>query len=464
MRHFTPINPFTAIAAALLIMIGFPALSSSAIGKDKLWQEIVSKVSQYYYDDQVADEFSSSPRRPGDLPKFVSWTPAFPKVIREGARQTAADLGISVMDFDGKAFLVPHQMGGGKSPGLFAPGFLKKINGSQVTGFQLAMSIFGILGAHPSQRTETMQLTIQTAHLGQELTLDLPYTKTAPNIVEHIRTSNGLSVIRMLGFSDGKTLSQLQTIVAEQQPSHLVLDLRYSNGGSIREMLAVAGYFLGRKKLVAELSNTRNDKSGTLSTPIAIEKFYHGKVTILAGTWTYSASEIFVLALRQWRRAVVIGTSTYGKCLVQRQFHLHDKSFLKIPVAVSKFQDLDCFQLGVPPNVMVLSDTDLDDLQILSFIVMLVSNQNFICTVQTLNPNNNLTDWMSNLEIISKIERLSYYMVFTIIKNNKKSEICLYDKNLSESSKDILNIIMANTSIKFERRKLSLHRRSLKPF
>jgi len=110
----------------------------------------------------------------------------------------------------------------------------------------------------------------------------------------------------------------------------LVLDLRGNAGGVVEQALKLADVFLPAGKLVySEEGYNRERKEFFTSTVGAWEL---GKLVIIQDDVTASASEIFIGAMQDWDRAVVLGTSTYGKGLIQQSYKLGDGSHIRLTV------------------------------------------------------------------------------------------------------------------------------------
>lgn len=107
----------------------------------------------------------------------------------------------------------------------------------------------------------------------------------------------------------------------------LILDLRDNRGGLVQQAYALADIFLPEGKLIyKEASVNVNKDYHTTSLGL----FETGKLVVMQNASTASASEIFIGALQDWDRAVVLGVSTYGKGLIQQSFKLGDGSNIRI--------------------------------------------------------------------------------------------------------------------------------------
>lgn len=95
----------------------------------------------------------------------------------------------------------------------------------------------------------------------------------------------------------------------------IVLDLRNNGGGSLGDVVDMAGIFTGTGPVVQVRS--RDEKVQTLSSSESVP-IYTGPLAIMVNAGSASASEILAAAMQDYGRAVIIGSNTYGKGTVQK--------------------------------------------------------------------------------------------------------------------------------------------------
>lgn len=110
----------------------------------------------------------------------------------------------------------------------------------------------------------------------------------------------------------------------------LILDLRNNVGGVKDQALYLADEFLSEGKVVYSTGGHNIEKESYITKPGGA--WENGKITILQDSKTASASEIFIAALQEWDRAVVMGKSTYGKGLIQQSYKLGDGSNIRLTI------------------------------------------------------------------------------------------------------------------------------------
>jgi carboxyl-terminal processing protease len=109
----------------------------------------------------------------------------------------------------------------------------------------------------------------------------------------------------------------------EEKVDGIVMDLRYNGGGSLNDVIQMVGLFIDQGPVVQVRDrdgkpHVYNDQDKSL--------LYDGPLAVMVNEYSASASEIFAAAIQDYKRGVIIGsTSTYGKGTVQRNIEL-DKS------------------------------------------------------------------------------------------------------------------------------------------
>jgi carboxyl-terminal processing protease len=140
-----------------------------------------------------------------------------------------------------------------------------------------------------------------------------------------------ISVNRYSATTHSEFVEALTKLQA-QGAKKLVLDLRNNPGGYLDQAFKMANELLpGGKKIVYTKARRTEFNEDYMSTG-------DGKCTdlpliILVNTGSASASEIVAGAVQDWDRGLIVGETTFGKGLVQRQFDLPDKSAFRLTIA-----------------------------------------------------------------------------------------------------------------------------------
>jgi len=112
----------------------------------------------------------------------------------------------------------------------------------------------------------------------------------------------------------------------------LVLDLRSNPGGYLNQAVKISDLFIDGKKKIVYTEGRRQefDEQYFASESSIFEKT---PIIILINHGSASASEIVSGAVQDWDRGLIVGETSFGKGLVQRQFDLPDNSALRLTIS-----------------------------------------------------------------------------------------------------------------------------------
>lgn len=168
------------------------------------------------------------------------------------------------------------------------------------------------------------------------------------------RLAGGLLYVRIPRFvaETALTLQKALTTARTQGGFRgLVLDLRDNPGGLFDEAVRVADLFLRRGAIVSTESRDRPSET-ELAHPKGTEPDY--PLVVLVNGGTASSSEIVAGALRDHRRALLLGGKTFGKGSVQTVIELEDGSALKLTIARYRTPSGRSIQgVGIAPDIVV---------------------------------------------------------------------------------------------------------------
>lgn len=112
----------------------------------------------------------------------------------------------------------------------------------------------------------------------------------------------------------------------------LLLDLRGNPGGYLNQAVQIADLFIDGKKKIVYTSGRRSEFNEEY---YASETYPYEKIplVVLINRGSASASEIVSGAIQDWDRGLVVGETSFGKGLVQRQFQLFDNSAIRLTIS-----------------------------------------------------------------------------------------------------------------------------------
>ncbi len=145
---------------------------------------------------------------------------------------------------------------------------------------------------------------------------------------------DGIAYIRIASFHErtGKDLQKAIEQLSKDGMSALVLDLRNNPGGLLNQAVQVSDLFLEKGQLIVYTEGRIKNQDLRFSAEHSTEIPKVPMVVLINGG-SASASEIVAGALQDWKRAVVLGTKTFGKGSVQTVIPLSDGSGLRLTTA-----------------------------------------------------------------------------------------------------------------------------------
>lgn len=137
----------------------------------------------------------------------------------------------------------------------------------------------------------------------------------------HWKLEGDIAIIRITTFLDEKTGEKLFTALKEIKEKvgaklkGIILDIRNNAGGLLEQAISVTDLFLDEKEVVSIRGRSKKDYHRFYSTPG--ETLKGVPIVVLINNWSASCPEIVAGALQDHKRAVILGTRSYGKGSVQ---------------------------------------------------------------------------------------------------------------------------------------------------
>ncbi|HLM67123.1 MAG TPA: S41 family peptidase, partial [Longimicrobium sp.] len=206
-----------------------------------------------------------------------------------------------------------------------------EINGQSAEGWTDDQAVRQLKG--PANTTVTLKV--------QRVGVAQPITFTIKREVIHLKSvpyaymvAPGVGYANLVMFSETST-EELRAAVDRlrgEGARSLVLDLRSNPGGLLDQGVGVSDLFLPRGQSIVETRarNPRESETYAARTPESYEGL---TVAVLVDGFSASAAEIVAGALQDHDRALVLGTTSYGKGSVQSLFPLSGGNFLKMTTA-----------------------------------------------------------------------------------------------------------------------------------
>jgi carboxyl-terminal processing protease len=226
--------------------------------------------------------------------------------------------------------------------GLKVGDVLMKINGADLKG-KSSEDVNKLL-----RGPEGTSFNAQVKRLGSPKLVDLTIVRRTielPTIPYYGEVGDHIGYIALNSFSGNpsKDFKQAFLNLKKQGITSLVIDMRNNPGGREEEAVEIANFFLPRGKVIVTNKGrltAMNNVFKTTREPIDTEI----PIAVLVNSGTASAAEILTGALQDYDRAVILGTRTYGKGLVQQPRQLPYGGSIKITTAKYYIPSGRCIQ------------------------------------------------------------------------------------------------------------------------
>ncbi|SMX40103.1 S41 family peptidase [Octadecabacter ascidiaceicola] len=275
--------------------------------------------------------------------------------MREATRGEFGGLGIEVTQEEGFVKVVsPIDGTPAAGAGIEAGDFITGVDGENLFGLTLDEAVELMRGPVGSE------IIITVAREGVDQPFDVSIIRDTIKLTAvRSRVEGETVVLRVVTFSD-QTYPSLEEQLAEQvseaggieNVNGFVIDLRNNPGGLLNQAIAVSDAFLDAGEITSTRGRNPNDgqrwnaREGDLAEGLPI--------VVLINGGSASASEIVAGALQDHRRAIVIGTNSFGKGSVQTVMPLRGDSAMRLTTARYYTPSGRSIQaLGISPDIIV---------------------------------------------------------------------------------------------------------------
>ncbi len=278
-----------------------------------------------------------------------------PKEYKEENESIQGELkgiGVQISVKDGKLLIIaPLEDTPGEKAGLKSEDEILEIDGKSTKGITVEAAADKIRGPEGT----TVRLLIKRK--GEE---NKYYTITRANIeLKSVSTKapkigkvdDNLGYIRLSSFiSKNAAVEFLQALNDMKDKDGIIIDLRSNPGGLLTNAVYIADMFLSSKVIVSTV-----DRDGYKETQNSLSKVITDQpIAVLINGGSASASEILSGALKDNKRAIIVGKKSFGKGLVQEINKLPDGSALHI--TIQKYltpKGTDIHKKGIEPDYVV---------------------------------------------------------------------------------------------------------------
>ena len=275
--------------------------------------------------------------------------------MREQTRGEFGGLGIEVTQEEGFVKVVsPIDGTPADEAGMEAGDFITHVDGDSVLGLTLNEAVERMRGPVGSE------IVITVVREGEDEPFEVTIIRDFIKLTAaRVRTEGKSVVIRVTTFNDNTFDNirdgldkELQNAGGLENINGIVMDLRNNPGGLLSQAIRVSDAFLDKGEIVSTRGRDPEDGDRYNATP---GDLINGKaIVVLINGGSASASEIVAAALKDHRRAIIVGTKSFGKGSVQTVMPLREQSAMRLTTARYYSPSGRSIQnLGVTPDIIV---------------------------------------------------------------------------------------------------------------
>ena len=240
--------------------------------------------------------------------------------------------------------------------GVKAGDYIVKIDEHQVQGKTLMEAVDLMRGSVGSD----IEITVRRKGVKKAIIFKITREIIKIQSVKSKKIDDSIGYIRLTAFNEN-TSSQIKKKINEFSKNKnikgYILDLRNNPGGLLSQAIKISDFFLTNGEIVSTKSRKDSENRRWFANKGDI---IDGKVLIvLINYGSASASEIVAGALKDNKRAILVGESSYGKGSVQSIIHLKNSGAIRL--TISKYylpSGKSISEVGITPDIEVSESTD----------------------------------------------------------------------------------------------------------
>ncbi|MCR5405282.1 MAG: S41 family peptidase [Lachnospiraceae bacterium] len=237
--------------------------------------------------------------------------------------------------------------------GIKAGDILVEVDHENVEGDDLSVTVAKIRGPSGTK----VNIGVRRQNRDGIVRFDIVRAKVESMTVDSKMLDNSIGYIQISEFDDVTSAQFKKAFKAleREEMRGLIIDLRDNPGGSVKTCVEIADEILPEGLIVyTEEKDGEGDKYTSSG-----ENFYDGPLVVLVNGNSASAAEILTGAIKDHKQGTILGTTTYGKGIVQQIIPLGDGTGVKVTIA-SYFtpNGTDIHGIGIEPDEELELDVD----------------------------------------------------------------------------------------------------------
>ena len=346
----------------ILSLFGQKVISSENEIYEKIdvFGEVLEKINKEYVDEiNQSDSMDSAIN--GLLQSLDPYSGYMsPEIFNEMQTETSGEfggLGIEVTMESGVVKVIsPIDDTPASKAGIKAGDYIVKINDTQVQGKSLSEAVELMRGPVGS----SIELTIRRRGEKKALTFNVTREIIQIKSVKAELLEKNIGYIRLTSFNEnsaGQIKKEINKFEKNKNLKSYILDLRNNPGGLLSQAIKISDFFLDNGEIVSTKSRQQSENRKWFAKKGDLTK---GKtILVLINYGSASASEIVAGALKDHKRAILIGENSYGKGSVQSIIPLKNKGAIRLTVAKYYLPSgKSISEVGVSPDIEIDETSD----------------------------------------------------------------------------------------------------------
>ena len=323
--------------------------------KIDLFSEVLEKIEKEYVDEIDQSEVMDSAIN-GVLQSLDPYSSYMsPEVFEESNTETSGKfggLGIEVsMESGVVKVITPIDDTPASRAGIKAGDYIVRINGEQVQGKTLFEAVNLMRGPVGSP----IEITIRRKGLKKAKIFKIVREVIEIQSVVSELIDNEIGYLRLRAFnenSDSQLKKEINKFLKNKKIIGYILDLRNNPGGLLSQAIKISDFFLNDGEIVS--TKGRQTKENRKFFAKQGDKIKGKPLIVLINRGSASASEIVAGALKDQKRAILLGETTYGKGSVQSIIPLKNRGAIRL--TISKYylpSGKSISEVGVSPDITI---------------------------------------------------------------------------------------------------------------
>ena len=352
---------FSFFFLILTTNLSLSANEESIYDKIDLFGEVLDKINKEYV-EEVNQSDAMDAAINGVLQSLDPYSAYMsPELFKEMQTETSGEfggLGIEVgMEAGVVKVISPIDNSPAEQAGVKAGDYIVKINGVQVQGKTLTEAVELMRGPVGSP----IEITIRRIGEKKSFVFEIIREIIEVKSVKSELIDDKVGYIRLTSFNENSA-DQIKDIVKkfkkENNIDKYILDLRNNPGGLLSQAIRISDFFLDNGEIVATKGRQSNENRKWFAKKGDI---INGEtLLVLINYGSASAAEIVAGALKDHKRAIIVGENSYGKGSVQSIIPLKNKGAIRL--TISKYylpSGKSISGEGVTPDIVIEEDSDL---------------------------------------------------------------------------------------------------------